>query len=625
MTEHEQNIPSASYQYGAEIIRDFVKTLPKSAGVYRMLNGDGDVLYVGKAKNLPKRVISYTQINRLSLRIQRMVSLTKEMQFTETQTEAEALLLEANLIKKLKPRYNILLRDDKAFPCIHVTDHDYPMVQKHRGAQKAKGHYFGPFASASAVNETLTTLQKAFMLRNCSDHIFESRQRPCLQYQIKRCTAPCVHYVSQKTYAKQVKMARDFLSGKSKEIQEEMATAMQEASDALDFETAASFRDRIRALSTVQGQQTLYIPNIADADFMAVTQSQGQSCVMVLFYRAGQNYGHRFYYPRHEKDETAQDVLEAFIGQFYANKPAPKEIYCNVDIPHADLLMRALAMQDTPYTPKINIPTRGAKKQALEQAEKQAAQSLMQKITQQYSQKRHLEELANAFDLPTPLKRVEVYDNSHLSGQHALGAMIVVTEDGFDKNSYRKFNIKNPDITDDDFAMMDEVITRRFKNVQKNDPNREKGLWPDLLLIDGGKGQLNAVMNALHNLDIHDMAVIAIAKGPDRNAGRERFFTPDQWEVKIPFESALIHFLQRIRDESHRYVIGSHRTRRQKAAVKSPLDEMPGIGPKRKKALLHYFGSGKAVTEASPQELEKVDGISKAFAEKIYSFFHDQA
>jgi len=619
MSGREHNL-----QNGTEVIRAFIKTLPKSSGVYQMLDAHNNVLYVGKAKNLPKRVANYTLPNKLPIRTQRMIALTDHMTFTTTHTEAEALLLEANLIKKLKPRYNILLRDDKSFPYIHITAHDYPQVTKHRGARNAHGNFFGPFASAGAVNKSLALIQKAFLLRNCTDNVFKSRTRPCLQYQIKRCTAPCVRLVSAKEYNKQVKLARDFLSGKSRKIQDYFAEEMQIASDNLDFENAAMFRDRIRALSLVQSQHSVQVTSLKDADLFAIFQEGKQSCVQVFFYRGGQNFGNHAYFPRHEADTPSGNILEAFIGQFYANKPAPPEILTNIPLPHADLVQEALSLRAAKKV-LLSTPKRGGKKQLLQQVLLNAKEALIQKTTSQASQRSLLNALSELLGFEHKLHRIEVYDNSHIQGSHALGAMIVATEDGFNKSAYRKFNIKDPKITNDDFAMMREVFTRRFKNALKEDPNREKGGWPDLVLIDGGKGQLSAVVSVFEDLGISDIPMLAIAKGPDRNAGRERFFMPDRAEFTLPPNDPVMYFLQRLRDESHRFVIGSHRIKRAKSLTKSPLDDIAGIGPQRKKALLHYFGSAKAVSEAGLGELEIIDGISKTFAKKIYSYFHDEA
>lgn len=589
------------------MIEAFVKTLPGLPGVYRMLNSDGDILYVGKAKNLKKRVHSYTQPDKQVIRIQRMIAQTAHMEFTTTHTEAEALLLEANLIKKLKPRYNILLRDDKSFPYILITgDHDFPLVTKHRGARDKKGEYFGPFTSGSAVNETLAILQKAFQLRNCTDSVFAERTRPCLQYQIKRCTAPCVAKVSREDYAKQVDMARQFLSGKSREIQDYFAKEMQAASARTDFEAAALFRDRIRALTQIQSQQQ---QARFDGDIHAIYQHGGMSCVQVFFFRAGQNFGNRAYFPRHEKDETPEDILASFIMQFYVSRPAPKVVLINADL--ADKAVMAKALKTT-----LERPTRGGKKELIQMAVKNAEEALDRKRAIDASQSEIMEKLAEYFGLDSAPERIEVYDNSHISGAHAQGAMIVVGPEGFQKSAYRKFNMDTK--TGDDVAMMREMLTRRFKS-----RDTTTAPIPDLLLIDGGQGQLNAVLKVMADLGVSDIPVVAIAKGPERNAGRERFFIQGQPPLSLEPNDPVLYFLQRIRDEAHRFAITSHRAKRSRALTASPLDEVPGIGGKRKKAMLLHFGSAKAVAEAGLADLQKVDSISKAVALKVYNFFHD--
>lgn len=591
---------------GADLIEDFVKMLPGLPGVYRMQNTAGDTLYVGKAKNLKKRVHAYTQPEKQGVRIQRMIAQTTHMEFTTTHTEAEALLLEANLIKKLKPRYNILLRDDKSFPYILITgDHDFPLVTKHRGAKDRKGEYFGPFASGSAVNETLAVLHKAFMLRNCSDNVFAERTRPCLQYQIKRCTAPCVAKVSRDDYAKQVDMARKFLSGKDRRIQEYFAKEMQTASDRTDFEAAAAFRDRIRALAQIQAHQYGF-----DGDIHVIHQQAGISCVQVFFFRGGQNFGNRPYFPRHEADETPEDILSAFIMQFYAGRPVPKEILVNVPVSDLAVIEKAL-------NAKIVRPSRGGKKELLQMAQKNAKEALERKRALDAGQEEILDRLAELFGLEQRPERIEVYDNSHISGAHALGAMIVTGPEGFMKSAYRKFNMNHKG---DDIAMMREMLTRRFQALLKEDA--QEG-WPDLVLIDGGQAQLNAALQVMADLGISEVPLVAIAKGPDRNAGRERFFMPGKSPLSLPPNDPVLYFLQRIRDEAHRFVITSHRAKRSRALTASPLDEIPGIGGKRKKAMLLHFGSAKAVAEAGLADLQKVDGISKAVALKVYNFFHD--
>lgn len=608
---------------GHETILDFVKTLPGMPGVYRMMNAGGDVLYVGKAKSLKKRVVAYTQPEKHSIRIQRMIADTCMMEFTTTHTEAEALLLEANLIKKLKPRYNILLRDDKSFPFILITgDHDYPQVTKHRGAKDRKGEYFGPFASGYSVNETLEVLQRAFQLRNCSDNIFSQRTRPCLQYQIKRCTAPCVGRVSQEGYAAQVEMARQFLNGKSRAIQEKFAAAMEEASQNLDFETAAFYRDRLRALAHVQQHQAINVEGIDSADFHVLWQDKGQTCIQVFFFRAGQNFGNRSYFPRHEKDDKKEDILSAFIAQFYANKPVPREIIVNHSVSSKTVIEEALKMK-AGHKVTILQPSRGARREVVEMAEKNAREALARRIAVEASQEQIFERLAETFQLEAPPERIEVFDNSHISGSNAVGAMIVATPEGFQKNSYRKFNIKGEVQPGDDYGMMREVLSRRFRSLLKQDEEAQ-AQWPDLMLIDGGPGQLGAVLQVMADLGVSGVPVIAIAKGPDRNAGRERFFREGQEPFSLEPGDPILYFLQRLRDEAHRFAITAHRAKRSRAIVENPLDAIPGIGGKRKKALLMHFGSAKAVAEAGVADLQKVTGISKAVAEKIYGFFHEK-
>lgn len=607
---------------GHETILEFVKTLPGMPGVYRMMNAAGDVLYVGKAKSLKKRVIAYTQPEKHSIRIQRMIAATATMEFTTTHTEAEALLLEANLIKKLKPRYNILLRDDKSFPFILITGgHDYPQVTKHRGNKDRDGEYFGPFASGMAVNETLTVLQRAFQLRTCSDNIFALRTRPCLQYQIKRCTAPCVGRVTKEQYAAQVDLARQFLTGKSRSIQEKFVAEMQKASDATDFETAAFYRDRIRALTMIQQEQLVHIDGIESADFHVLAEDKGQSCVQVFFFRAGQNYGNRSYFPRHEKDESPEDILSAFVAQFYTNKPVPKEIVTNHVLAGQDVIEEALKMK-AGYKVSILNPSRGAKKEIIDMAAKNAREALQRRMAVEASQAEVFERLAELFGLDAPPERIEVFDNSHISGSHAVGAMIVASQDGFMKNAYRKFNIKGPVAPGDDYGMMKEVLTRRFQALLKD--GEAQGQWPDLLLIDGGQGQLSAVQTVLAELGVQGVPVVSIAKGPDRNAGRERFFMEGREPVSLEQGDPVLYFMQRVRDEAHRFAITTHRARRSAAIGQNPLDAIAGIGGKRKKALLLHFGSAKGVAEAGVADLQKVAGISKAVAEKIYGFFHEK-
>lgn len=608
---------------GVEVIGEFLKTLPQMPGVYRMLNAAGDALYVGKAKNLKKRVVAYTKPEKQSIRIQRMIADTATMEFVTTHTEAEALLLEANIIKKLKPRYNILLRDDKSFPYILITaDHDYPQVTKHRGGKEKKGEYFGPFASGYAVNETLAVLHRAFLLRNCSDNVFALRTRPCLQYQIKRCTAPCVGKVTKEQYAQQVDMARQFLQGKSRAIQDAFLSEMERASDSLDFETAAQYRDRVRALTQIQAHQLVHVEGVDSADVHVIYQDKGFSCVQVFFFRAGQNYGNRAYFPRHEKDEESHAILSAFIAQFYANRPVPREIIINHDLIDRSIIEEALKLKAGHKVTILN-PVRGAKKEMTDMAVKNAREALARRMAVESKQEAMFERLVDIFGLPGTPERIEIYDNSHTGGTNALGAMVVATAEGFQKNSYRKFNAKGDITPGDDYALMREMLTRRFHALLKDEEDGNYSQWPDLIIIDGGQGQLTATMQVMTELGISDVPVVAIAKGPDRNAGREKFFMQDRDVFSLEPGDPVLYFLQRLRDEAHRFAITSHRARRVKAISSTPLDDIPGIGGRRKKALLMHFGSAKAVAEAGVADLQKVTGISKAVAEKIYSFFHE--
>lgn len=604
-------------QSGIDIIKQFIKTLPKAAGVYRMFDNQDRSLYIGKAKNLPKRVVNYTNISKLPYRLQKMVNETAYMEFTKCATEADALLLEANLIKKLKPKYNILLRDDKSFPYIRITDHDFPQVTKHRGARKSKGQYFGPFASTGAVNRTTGLLQRVFMLRNCTDNVFKNRNRPCLQYQIKRCTAPCVNYVDALEYKAQVDMAHDFLKGKSRHIQDSLTKDMQDASDKMEFEKAALYRDRIQALTSIQSTQSSQFAKLGDADVMAIVQENGITCVQVFFYRGGQNFGNRAYFPRHTQDDTLQNILSAFISQFYENKPVPAQIISNLQIKDQDLIEQALSLHADKKV-VISVPLRGYKKQIILHALSNAQNSLALKLSSTLSQKKIFTELIEIFDLPQSPERIEVYDNSHISGTHPVGAMIVAGAEGFIKNAYRKFNIKNDIAPGDDFAMMAEVFERRFKKTGK-----DAHIKPDIILIDGGAGQLSSALKILKDLNITDINVIGIAKGPDRNAGRERFFREGHAPFSLTLHHPVLHYLQRIRDEAHRFAIGTHRARRDKAFTKSPFDHLSGVGAMRKKALLLHFGSAKLAMDAPVSELEKVSGISKKLAQKIYDAFHE--
>ncbi|WP_414639801.1 excinuclease ABC subunit UvrC [Arenibaculum sp.] len=609
---------------GAEVIRSHLRTLPNTPGVYRMLSAAGDVLYVGKAKSLKKRVANYTHVMKLPNRLQRMVAETATMEFVTTHTEVEALLLEANLIKRFAPRYNVLLRDDKSFPYIKITrGHEYPQLVMHRGTRDAQADYFGPFASAGAVKRTVTALQRAFMLRNCADTVFTSRSRPCLQHQIKRCTAPCVARVSPDEYRGQVGQARAFLSGRSREIQGELSRQMQEASDALDFEAAARLRDRIRVLTAIQAHQDINVEGVEDADVVAAHQEGGATCIQVFFFRGGSNYGNRAYFPSHDKNVEAAEVLAAFVGQFYENKPAPKLILASHDMAEHELIVEALSLR-AGHRVEVAVPRRGDKRRLLDHALNNAREALGRRMAESASQAKLLEGVADAFGLDAAPERIEVYDNSHIQGTNAIGAMIVAGPGGMVKNAYRKFNIRGPIAPGDDYAMMREVLTRRFARAVREDPERSGGTWPDLVLIDGGQGQLAVATEVLDELGIADLPVVSIAKGPDRNAGRERFFMPARPPFSLEPKDPVLYFLQRLRDEAHRFAIGTHRARRQKAIGRSVIDEIPGIGPARKRALLHHFGAARGVERAGLADLEAVPGISRAVAKKIYDHFHPE-
>lgn len=608
---------------GAAFIRTRLKSLPTKPGVYRMLDERGEVLYVGKAKNLRNRVTSYAAGRGLHNRTMRMVSKTVDLVIVTTATESEALLLEAHLIKRYQPPFNVLLRDDKSFPYILIrTDHEWPQLMKHRGARRIKGHYYGPFASAGAVNQTLNTLQRAFLLRSCSDGVFEARSRPCLLYQIKRCSAPCVERIGKDDYGVLVHDTRDFLKGRSQRIQRQLSDSMNEASDAKEYERAASIRDRIKGLTNVQGRQGVVAASIEDADVFAAYQDAGQTCVQVFFFRAGLSWGNRAYFPRHDKAHSVEEVLEAFVGQFYDNKPPPKLVLLSHDLTGAPLLEEALSLRAERRV-KVLRPKRGDKVKLIELAERNARDALALRLAESASQRKMLAELADIFDLDGPPQRIEAYDNSHISGSDALGAMIVSGPEGFVKNAYRKFNIKDATLAPgDDYGMMREVFARRFARLVKEDPGRTGNQWPDLVLIDGGAGQLSAAQGVLAEMGLEDVPLVAIAKGRERNAGRERFFMPDREAFSLEPASPVLYFLQRIRDEVHRFAIVGHRGRRAKSMHRSLLEDVPGIGPKRKKALLNHFGSAKAVADAALQDLESADGINKTVAQKIYDHFH---
>jgi len=624
-------MPARSLAHGIGIIETALKTLPSTPGVYRMLNAKGDALYVGKARNLKKRVAAYTQAPRMSNRLLRMVAETASVEVVTTHTEVEALLLESNLIKKLAPRYNILLRDDKSFPYILITaDHDAPQIAKHRGARKRPGDYYGPFASAGAVNRTITALEKAFLLRSCSDHMFASRTRPCLLFQIKRCSAPCVSRIDPGDYAKLVDQARGFLAGRNSEVQATLAAEMQDASTALDYERAARLRDRIRALAQVKAHQDINVEGIDEADVMAAHQAGGQTCIELFFFRNGGNYGNRAYFPSHDRDATLPDVLAAFIGQFYENKTPPRLLLLSDAPAEGDLIAEALSIKAERRV-ELAVPQRGPKRALVEHALVNAREALGRRLSENAAQRKLLEGVASLFGLDGAPERIEVYDNSHLGGKNAYGAMIVAGPDGFVKNAYRRFAVigRGKDGADtepgDDYAMLREVLTRRFARTLKEDPEREGKGWPDLLLIDGGRGQLGVAVEVLRDLGLEDIPAVGIAKGPDRDAGRERFFMPERAPFSLEPRDPVLYFLQRLRDEAHRFAIGTHRAGRSRAIGQSPLDEVPGIGAKRKKALLLHFGSARAVARAGLADLAAVDGISETVARRIYEHFHGES
>ena len=610
---------------GANLILKYVRQLDASPGVYRMLDAQARVLYVGKARNLKVRVSNYARPTGHSSRIARMISETAQMMFLTTKTETEALLLEQNLIKQLKPRYNVLLRDDKSFPNILVTkDHEFPQIKKHRGAKKEKGAYYGPFASAGAVNKSLNQLQRVFQLRNCSDAMFETRTRPCLQYQIKRCSGPCVGRISARDYRASVKDAQRFLSGKSTEIQESLASQMAQASEAMEFERAAALRDRIRAMTQVQTNQGINPRTVNEADVIALHIEGGQACVQVFFIRANQNWGNRDFYPRISADHSHAEVLEAFVGQFYSSKEAPRQLILSHDIENADLVSAALS-EAAGRKVELIYPQRGEKFELVSGALRNSKESLALRMSETATQAKLLRGIAEAFDLDDAPKRIEVFDNSHIQGAHAVGAMIVSGPDGFLKNQYRKFNIRGYNLTPgDDFGMMKEVMTRRFTRLIKEDPERTSESWPDLLLIDGGAGQVSAVAEILETLGVEDVPMVGVAKGVDRDHGKEEFYIPGRSVFALQRNDPVLYFVQRMRDEAHRFAIGTHRAKRAKAISANPLDDIAGIGASRKRALLAHFGSAKAVSRANLADLKAVDGISAAMAEKIYDFFHEK-
>jgi excinuclease ABC subunit C len=666
--EDEQNLPEPDREAdidlaaeagpmaaGRAVVARHAKLAPNGPGVYRMIDAKGDVLYVGKAKSIRKRIVAYTRPTGYDTRIERMIAVTAALEFVSTATETEALLLEANLIKRLRPRFNVLLRDDKSFPYILITaDHWAPQILKHRGARSRPGQYYGPFASVWAVNRTVTALQRAFLLRSCSDGFFESRTRPCLLFQIKRCSGPCTREIEYAEYGELVREANAFLSGRSRAVKEELADEMEKASTALDFERAAVYRDRLSALSAVQAQQGINPRNVEEADVFAVHQEGGFHCVEVFFFRTGQNWGNRAYFPKADRSLSAGEVLEAFLAQFYDDKPCPRLVIVSHALAEQDLLAQALTTKSG-HKVEILLPRKGEKKTLVDHALANAREALGRKLADTASQRKLLSALAACFDLKQPPRRIEVYDNSHLQGANAVGAMIVAGPEGLRKNQYRKFNIRSADLTPgDDYAMMREVLGRRFKRLIAESPRPAAGVepasvplevtgadgtgapaapdegdseasWPDLVLIDGGSGQLAAAQATLAELGISDLPLVAIAKGAERDAGFETFFTPGCPPFRLKPRDPVLYFVERLRDEAHRFAVGSHRTRRRRDIREAGLQEIPGIGPGRKRALLQHFGTLKAIERASPADLAKVQGVSAEIARKIYDFFHERA
>jgi len=608
---------------GAEAIRARLATLPDRPGVYRMTDAGGAVLYVGKARNLRKRVAAYAKPTGHSTRIARMIAATADLEIVTTGTETEALLLEANLIKSLKPRFNVLLRDDKSFAHILIEEGEFPLMRKHRGARREKGRYFGPFASAGAVNRTLNQMQKAFLLRTCSDSVFNSRTRPCLLYQIKRCSAPCTGEISREEYAALVADACRFLEGRSTRVQAELAERMAEASAAMEFERAAIHRDRIRAMTAIQGHQGINPEKTVEADVIALHRDGGQACVQVFFFRNHQNWGNRAYYPRVAVEDEGATILESFLGQFYAERVPPRMVLLSEPIADPGLVSRALGTIRGGRV-AVAVPARGEKRALVEHALANAREALARKLAEKASQTRLLAGLAAAFGLEAPPRRIEVYDNSHIQGTDAVGAMIVAGPEGLEKGQYRKFTIRDDAAKGDDFAMMREVLTRRFARLVREDPGRETGAWPDLVLIDGGAGQVSAAAAVLADLGIEDIALVGVAKGVDRDAGKEEFHRPGQRAFALPFRDPTLYFVQRLRDEAHRFAIGTHRAKRARAVGATPLDDIPGVGPGRKQKLLAHFGSAKAVSRAGLADLRAAPGISAALAETIHAFFRGE-
>ena len=622
-----QRDPAAAPETGANVIARHAKLAPPGPGVYRMFDADGQVLYVGKARHLKKRVQSYARGTGHNNRIARMIADTTAMEFVTTKTEMEALLLEANLIKRLKPRYNVVLRDDKSFPFILISrDHPVPQILKHRGARNRKGDYFGPFASAGAVGRTINTLQRAFLLRSCSDGYYEARTRPCLLYQIKRCSAPCTGEISEDAYGALVEEAMGFLRGESDEVKHRLRALMEAASESQNYERAASIRDRLTALSHIQSHQGINPHTVKDADVFAAHQDAGQTCIQVFFFRAGNNWGNRAYFPRADKALPAEDVLEAFIAQFYDDKPAPRHILLSHEIAGQRLLADALELK-AGHKVEVLTPQSGERRELVEHVRVKAQEALGRRLAEHASQRGNYTRLAELLDLDEPPERVEVYDNSHISGTNPVGGMIVAGPEGFQKAQYRKFNMKGEDLTPgDDYAMMRQMLTRRFSRLLKERESDEDESWsmPDLVLIDGGPGQLSAAHGVLEELGLTDINLAAVAKGPDRNAGRERIYRKDKETLLLEPRDPVLYCIQTLRDEAHRFAIGAHRMRRKKGFTASPLDEVPGIGPTRKRALLQHFGSAKAVSRAGVADLETVGGISAQMAKTIYDFFHER-
>ena len=616
---------SDDIQTGQEVIQSYLKTLDGSPGVYRMLNPKGEVLYVGKARNLKARVSNYARGSGHSARIARMIFETASMMFLTTRTETEALLLEQNLIKQLKPRYNVLLRDDKSFPNILIgKEHPFPQIKKHRGKKTEKGSYFGPFASAGAVTRTLNQLQKVFLLRNCTDSMFEGRTRPCLQYQIKRCSAPCVGKVDGPGYAALVHDAELFLQGKTTTVQSDLASQMSAAAEAMEFERAAALRDRIKALTQIQSSQGINPKGVAEADVVALHLDHGQACVQVFFIRAHQSWGNRDFYPKTGAGAEEPEIMEAFLTQFYDDKEPPPLILLSHAVENPDLVGQVLSDRAGRKV-ELAVPLRGEKAELLENAARNARESLARRMSESSTQNKLLLGLAEAFDLDGPPTRIEVYDNAHIQGSDAVGGMIVAGVEGFIKSQYRKYNIKSAaGANSDDFGMMREVMTRRFERLLKEDPERKTDAWPDLLLIDGGAGQVSAVAGILSELGVEDIAMVGVAKGIDRDAGKEEFYREGQPVMALPRNDPLLYFVQRLRDEAHRWANGAHRAKRAKAVSITPLDDIPGVGSTRKRALLAHFGSAKAVARAALPDLMAVNGISAAMAEVVYNFFHDK-